>query len=272
MKCVSVVSNIKRDPNLTHTEKLVKTLLDADVQVKMPDDCYVTSAQLVKREELFKDSEMVIAMGGDGTILSLANECYENDIPIFGVNIGHMGFLSAMEKDDFSQLVTSKYHIEQRLVLKANVGDKELFALNDICISRGNSARIISLKVYADDKFVGTYKADGFIVSTPTGSTAYSLSAGGPVVHPSMELIILTPVCSHSLSNSRSVIIPATANVRIVVQAEHDNDAVVSADGQFGFPLKKGAVVEIMQNDKKLKLIRQENADFFDTLRLKLQR
>jgi len=272
MKCVSVISNINRDNNLIHTSNLVSTLTSAGVKVKMEKDFCVDGAVCVEREELFNESEMVIAMGGDGTILSLASECAENDMPIFGINLGHMGFLSVLEKDDFSQIINSQYHTEERFMLKATVNGKTICGLNDICISRGNSARIINIKVYADDRLVGTYDADGFIVSTPTGSTAYSLSAGGPVVYPGMALMILTPVCSHSLNNARSIIIPASSTVKITVEAEHDNDAMVSADGQNSMPLSRGEVVEIKKSDKKLKLMRKNDADFFDTMRLKLGR
>ena len=272
MKCVSVISNINRDNNLIHTANLVKTLVSAGVKVKMEKDCCVEGTCCVDRADLFTDSEMVIAMGGDGTILGLANECCENDIPIFGINLGHMGFLSVLEKDDFSQIISSQYHTEERFMLKATVDGKTICGLNDICISRGNSARIINIKVYADDRLVGVYDADGFIVSTPTGSTAYSLSAGGPVVYPGMELMILTPVCSHSINNARSIIIPATSTVKITVEAEHDNDAMVSADGRSSMPLSDGMVVEIKQSDKKLKLMRKVDSDFFDTMRSKLGR
>ncbi len=272
MKCVSVISNINRDNNLIHTSRLVDTLTKAGVTVKMEKEYCVKGAASVSREELFTDSEMVIAMGGDGTILSLASECAENDIPIFGINLGHMGFLSVLEMDDFSQILSSDYHTEERFMLKAAVNGKTICGLNDICISRGCSARIINIKVYADDKLVGSYDADGFIVSTPTGSTAYSLSAGGPVVYPGMALMILTPVCSHSLNNARSVIIPAASVVKIFVESEHDNDAMVSADGQNSMPIADGVAVEIKKSDKKLKLMRKNDSDFFDTMRLKLER
>ncbi len=272
MKCVSVVSNINRDSNLLHTSKLVDTLVSAGVRVKMCESCTVNGAQSVPWEDLFKDSDMLIAMGGDGTILSLAPECSRYGMPIFGINLGHMGFLSVMEKDDFSNIVNSGYRTEERLMLKACVGNETMYALNDICISRGTSARIIKIKVYADDRLVGIYDADGFIVSTPTGSTAYSLSAGGPVVCPDMELMILTPVCSHSLTNVRSVIIPAASKVKISVETENDNDAMVSADGRSAVHLTRDMIVEIEKNDKKLRLVRKNDSDFFDTMRSKLER
>lgn len=272
MKCVSVISNINRDANLLHTSKLVNTLTSAGVRVKMCESCVVSGAESVKWENLFTESDMLIAMGGDGTILSLAPECSRYGMPIFGINLGHMGFLSVMEKEDFSNIVGSSYHTEERLMLKARAGDNTMYALNDICISRGTSARIIKIKVYADNKLVGIYDADGFIVSTPTGSTAYSLSAGGPVVYPDMELMILTPVCSHSLTNVRSVIIPADECVKISVETEKDNDAMVSADGRSGIPLTKDMIVEIKRNDKKLKLVRKDGSDFFNTMRSKLER
>ena len=228
--------------------------------------------------DLYKKSDILFVIGGDGTLLRVAREVAAIGIPILGINMGHLGFIAEVEvKDIFSSLrkvLNNDYKIEERMMIEASIYRqsgivKRFYALNDICFTKGALSRIIKLDTYVNDEYVNTYNADGLLISTPTGSTAYSLSAGGPIVCPNVNVMIITPICSHSLS-SRAIIV--SKNDVICVDAFDNDDSVyLTADGQEGYRLWQGDKVYIKRSSFTAKFIKVSNLSFYDVLRTKLK-
>ncbi len=229
-------------------------------------------------ETIFKSCDFVAALGGDGTILTAARKASEFDKPVLGINLGRLGFLSNMEKDTFlkdgCKKLTGDFNTERRMMIEAKVckeGEPEAFtALNDIVVTRTHIARLEGLKIYVDNEFLGNYLADGVIVSTPTGSTAYSLSAGGPIADPRLEFMIITPICPHML-HARPVIVPPTSTVCIEKPHENRTESTVTADGANGCILRGGEKVIIKKYEKYANFITLSDRSFYDKLRKKLQ-
>mgnify|MGYP001032706263 CR=1 FL=1 len=230
------------------------------------------SRDLVSEETLVRDSEIVIALGGDGTILRAAGLVQATSTPILGVNLGRLGFLadSAPEEleDAIGRLIQGDYRIDDRLALEAIVGETTAFSLNEIVIEKGVLARLIELKTWIGDVPVSSFWGNGLIVSTPTGSTSYSLSAGGPVLHPSLDSIIITPICPHSLSQ-RPLVVPADQQICVQVVAEHA-DIILTADGQTVKNMVPEDRVTIRRSERRVRLINLQGLSFYELLRRKL--
>lgn len=248
MTKVSIITNLSKDNNLAMTRKIVNWLENNDCQVLLPEEVGFKIDRkdiTYKSEEMYRICDFAIILGGDGTLLGVARECINYETPLLGVNMGHLGFITEVEvKDVFTALekiMNKEYTIEDRLMLEAQViKDKvkvdKFYCLNDFGITKGMLARIITLKVFVNDEYVDTYNADGIVISTPTGSTAYSLSAGGPILNPKIEAIIITPICCHSLS-ARSIIISKDEIVKIDV-ADNSQCVYLTTDGQKDISLK----------------------------------
>ncbi|UCG20329.1 MAG: NAD(+)/NADH kinase [Deltaproteobacteria bacterium] len=224
------------------------------------------------------DSLAVVVLGGDGTLLSVARLLTDRDIPVLGVNIGGMGFLTEVSVEEcyrfFEDILVQRFEVERRMRLHATFyrsGKSVLDStvLNDVVINKAAIARIVDLEVTIDGLPLTTYRADGLIVATATGSTAYNLSAGGPIVYPTAETIILTPICEFSLTN-RSIILPGDAHVEIRVGAKA-TDVTLTCDGQVGCDLQAGDIVRVEQADRPLFLIKSRQEDYFTILRNKLK-
>lgn len=222
--------------------------------------------------------EIVFVLGGDGTLLGVARRFADSNIPILGFNLGNLGFLSEAEPDSLStavdRILSGDYYIEERLMLDAEVvRDGKVLeknvALNDVGIAKGSFSRMITGTVYMDGVYLGTYSGDGLIVSTPTGSTAYSLSCGGPIVWPGVQCILLTPICPHTLT-ARPMVLPADSTLEIRVSATH-RDLGVTIDGQLGYRLKVDDVIRVAKSQNFTHLIKWEERDFFEVVRKKLQ-
>jgi NAD+ kinase len=221
--------------------------------------------------------ELIVVMGGDGTLLSVARHYGSLDMPILGVNVGGLGFLTEVTLDELypamEQVLAGHFEVEDRLPLTASLfreGDLcwREHVLNDVVINKGALARITELTVWIDDEYLTTYRADGLIVSTPTGSTAYTLSAGGPIVYPTLSHIILIPICPHTLSN-RPIILPDTCTVAITFD-EKVVDVYLTLDGQVGQALQTGDRVEIHAAPYRVKLVKSPQRSYFEILRAKL--
>jgi NAD+ kinase len=232
---------------------------------------------VVNRDELSAQVDVLIVLGGDGTLLSAARAVGDVGVPIFGVNLGDLGFLTTTTLDEMfpalEALLAGRMAIEERMILAARVqrnGEwlREHVALNDVVIMKAAMSRIINLAVSVEGQHAIRYRADGLIVSTPTGSTAYNLSAGGPILFPVMDAIVLTPVCSHTLTN-RPIVLPAALRVEVTLLA--DQQVMVTLDGQVGVDLLENDVVEIRQAAPRIRLVRFPNKDFFSVLRTKLK-
>ena len=224
------------------------------------------------------DSLAVVVLGGDGTLLSVARLLEDQTIPVLGVNIGGMGFLTEVSIEEcyrfFEDILEQRYEVERRMRLKATFfRDSDCIVdstvLNDVVINKAALARIVDLEVTIDGLHLTTYRADGLIVATATGSTAYNLSAGGPIVYPTAEVIILTPICEFSLTN-RSIVLPGDAQVDIRVGTKA-TDVTLTCDGQVGCELWAGDLVSIKQAAQPLLLVKSRQEDYFTILRSKLR-
>ncbi|MBI3811331.1 MAG: NAD(+)/NADH kinase [Nitrospirae bacterium] len=222
--------------------------------------------------------EMVIVLGGDGTLLSVARVVEGKDVPILGVNLGGLGFLTEVAVDELfgtlEKIFKNEFVTDDRLMLKATVhrqGESvaQSLVLNDVVISKGTLARMIKLEIFINRQFVTALRGDGLILASPTGSTAYSLSAGGPIIYPSVEAMVLTPISPHTLTN-RPVVIPNDVHVEVILKTREEG-TTVTFDGQVGFSLRHEDVVEIWTADSKIKLIRSPQRNYYEVLRRKLK-
>ncbi len=222
--------------------------------------------------------EMIIVLGGDGTMLSVARLIEGRDVPILGVNLGGLGFLTEVTLDalypTLEQVFKQEFIPQERLILKAEVlrqGETvaQSYCLNDAVVSKGFLARMIKLETSVNGQFVTSLRGDGLIIATPTGSTAYSLSSGGPIVHPAVDAMVFTPICPHTLTN-RPIVIPATARVEAILKSA-DEGAIVTFDGQIGVHLCQNDVVSITAVDHRIKLFRSPTRNDFQVLRTKLK-
>lgn len=242
---------------------------DSSINVKIFKDCYgLESIQP-------NDFDVIIVLGGDGTILSTARVLCKYDIPILGVNTGHLGFLTEVEMDEVSfaikSLFNGEYSVENRIMLKCTLNDnlgKNYYALNDVVISKGILARILTYEILIDEKHYMEFTADGVIISTPTGSTAYSLSAGGPIIYPTLKLISITPICPHSLG-FRTIVIDSSSNICIIIKKKYES-VFLTLDGQESVKLSDTDKVNVSDSIFQCKLIKLNNYDYFDILRKKI--
>ena len=222
--------------------------------------------------------EGLVTLGGDGTLLRGARFLDGRDIPILGVNLGRLGFLTSCQSEDFAaalrNLASGDYVAQPRMALSARAIDhagqvrKQWRALNDFVLHKGGFARVVRLNVFVDDESIGTYAADGIVISTPTGSTAYSLSAGGPVVVPALESIVITPISPHTLA-IRSLVIPADAEVTVEAN-ETPTELLVTVDGQVGTSFVKGEKLKVRKADNPVRIVRFPGATFFERMTVKL--
>jgi len=230
------------------------------------------------RSEISALADMVVVLGGDGTMLNVARLVCEKGIPILGVNLGGLGFITEVYGNELlatlEKILSGESLTEERIMLTAHIhrhGEKiaEYTVLNDVVINKGALARIIDLETYINKAYVTTFKADGLIVSTPTGSTAYSLSAGGPVLYPTLDSIILTPICPHTLTN-RPIVLPDDVLIETTLRSPGE-DVFLTLDGQVGFSLRKDDVIKIKRSPFKTRLLISAERDYFSILRTKLK-
>jgi len=231
-----------------------------------------------KDRELAERSDVVVVLGGDGTLLSVARMVGERGTPIVGVNLGTLGFITTVPLSQLYKtmetVLTGQYKVQERMLLNAKVkrGDRlvgEYNVLNDIVINKRELARIIEMEAYVDGKYLSLFKADGLIISTPTGSTGYSLSAGGPVVHPSLSSIGVTPICPHTLTN-RPLIVPDNVFLEVIVRSS-EQSVLITIDGQVGAALEFGDVVEARKAGHKIYSVMSPGEDYYHMLRTKLK-
>jgi NAD+ kinase len=235
-----------------------------------------------EREALAADVDLVVVLGGDGTLLSTAGLIARSgrDVPILAVNFGSLGFLTEITRPELQralgEVLDGRSTLDERMMLSARArrageSDVDVPVLNDVVFTRTALSRIIDLSVSVGDQFVTRVKADGLIVASPTGSTAYNLAAGGPIVHPAMAAFVLTPIAPHTLSN-RPIVVPAEREVRVTVSPDNGGAEVyVTFDGQTGFPLAAGDTVTVRRASRTVKLVRATTRTYFEVLRQKLK-
>ena len=255
------------------SERRVDAVWTSDSAELMP----ATGRAVATREKLVTAADLVLVLGGDGTLLAVADLIgqLELDVPILGVNFGSLGFLTEITRPELftaleAALKGSVEH-DQRMMLRGRVGQTSRVALNDIVLTRTALSRMIDLDVTVGDQFVTAVRSDGLIIASPTGSTAYNLSAGGPVVHPAMDAMVLTPIAPHTLTH-RPIVIPAEREVRVkAASANAGAEIYVTFDGQHGFPLAEGAEIVVTRSLKPIRLVRAVTRSYFEVLREKLK-
>ena len=237
---------------------------------------------VVDREALASAADVVIAFGGDGTLLDAARAVANSgaDVPLIGVNLGRLGFLTDIGRAEMTAalaaLLAGRTRIESRLMLQATVTTPSApigaarLALNDVVVTRGALSRMVEVEVKVDGQFVCDVKADGLIIASATGSTAYNLSAGGPIVHPSVDALLLTPIAPHTLTN-RPVVLPADSRIELHPTVTTHSDLLVTVDGQTGVPIEAESIVTIERAPRRLRLIHTSSRTHFDMLREKLK-
>jgi NAD+ kinase len=227
----------------------------------------------IPRELVADESDLLVVLGGDGTLLSVAHLAARRRVPVMGVNLGRLGFLTEVPRDEMTLALDAYLGgngsiVSPRGLLEVRCEDETHLCLNDVVVNKGPKARMIEFRIWIDEKEVAAVKADGLIVSTPTGSTAYSLSAGGPIVHPSVPAIILAPICPHTLS-FRPMAVAARSRVRVRILTAGE-ETFLTLDGQRGRPLHRDSIVDIAWSDLTLQLVSSPRRNYFDLLHEKL--
>jgi NAD+ kinase len=280
IKVVGVISK----PGIPHASTILSDLVawwkERGVETRLDHESarYLKSSEGLARDDVPEGTQLVIVLGGDGTLLSAARAVAGREIPILPVNLGGLGFLTAITLDQLypeleNALAGRQREVPRRMLHGEVQRDGKTVAsyeaLNDIVIGKTQIARMIDLETYVDGQYVSTFKADGLIVSTPTGSTAYSLSAGGPIVFPAVAALCITPVCPHMLTN-RPVLVPDSSVIEIVCKVSRQ-EAFLTVDGQVGEPLIENDRVVCKSSEHRVHLIRPPKLFFFDVLRQKLK-
>jgi NAD+ kinase len=281
MQNIGLVANIEKSQVLTLVKEIVTWLEKKGQRVVIPDSCaaFLGRSDLTCPDRDWPTAiDCAVILGGDGTLLNTARSIAPAGVPLFGINLGQLGFLTEVEVEDtipaLEKLISGTFLLEERMMLQASVrrGGKvseKFICLNDAVITKGAFARLIRLQTFVNEEYVETYPADGLIVSTPTGSTAYSLSAGGPLVTPDMELMIVTPICPHTLY-ARPLVIDAANTVKVVILSDQ-GEIMLTLDGQYGFSLQPGDEVIIEKAPYKTKLLKINRRSFYEILREKLK-
>jgi len=278
---VGITSKPKKAEIREVVPPLIKWLRERDIEVfidKETGSSIESPEKCLTRNELPTRVDLVIVLGGDGTLLATARALNRRPIPILAVNLGGLGFLTVITLDEIyptlEMALNGDLRTEKRVQLEAEVVRNDevissLLALNDVVLNKGAIARMMDFDVTVDGQFVSTYKADGLIVSTPTGSTAYSLAAGGPVMVPTVEALIITPICAHTLSN-RPVVLPDTVMIEITVKSQRES-IYLTIDGQVGLTLRSEDTVRIRKGSSSVELIQPPQKNYFEILRQKLK-
>jgi len=282
IRTVGIISRPRREDIARVVPPLIEWLRAHGVEVVCDSEtgeCIgPLTGQTRKREELPAHSDLLIVLGGDGTLLSAARLAAAHQVPILAVNLGGMGFLTTVPQDELYQILeeifSEKHRVSERVLLEARIVRdgaviRRQIALNDAVLNKAALARIMDVVLRVDGEYVTTYKADGLILSTPTGSTAYSLAAGGPIVYPTVESFVVTPICPHTLTN-RPLVIPDTAKIEIDFQSE-DAAVFLTLDGQIGIELARGDHIVVRKAQEKLRLVRPAKKTYFEILRSKLK-
>jgi NAD+ kinase len=237
--------------------------------------CAVEALEL---EKLAASVDLMLVLGGDGTMIATARMIGDTEVPVLGVNYGGLGYLAEFRIEELyvalESIVSGNYRLDKRVMLTVELlrGDEQVTrnrVLNDVVINKSALARIIEIEAYLNQQFVSSFRADGLIVSTPTGSTAYNLSAGGPVIFPSMNAVVITPICPFTLSN-RPIVVPDDAVIELRLKTQQE-DVALTLDGQVGFPLKVEDRVVIRKSRATFNLVQPTNRNYFDVLRDKLR-
>jgi len=283
VKSIGFIVNPMKGGALQLAAELASWLISRNVEVLIEEEPaqMINHNDLAASEDAVYETDMVMVLGGDGTILRAARVAGPKGTPILGVHFGQYGFITEVHPPDvkpaLERVLDGDYRISERMMLHAVLyrGEEEVFstpALNDVVVSKGPLARLLKLHTLVNSQLIATYAADGIIVSSPTGSTAYSLSAGGPVVNPNVEVMIITPICPHTL-NARSLVIPSDECVQIIGECgQNGNDIMMlTIDGQVGFKMECNDKVDIRRADYNARIVYWDPMSFYDKLQRRLK-
>lgn len=275
MKHFYILANLQKDENLVITEEIGQYLK------KKGKTVITDTSETICGNMIPKETECILVLGGDGTFIRAAHEVLHTKIPMLGVNLGTLGYLAEVETSQINaaldQLIADDYMLEERMMLKGTIlaqteQSLESVALNDVVITRSGKLRILEYKIYVNGEYLHSYKGDGIIVSTPTGSTGYNLSAGGPIIKPSATSMVITPICPHTL-DARSIILSGDDHVMVEIgpgrRCESEMAEVVF-DADTSFSLCSGETVHICRAESSVKMVKLSNKSFLETLRRKL--
>ena len=260
------------------SERGIEVVGGPDIERERVEHQTGCSVKEVPDERLAASVDLILVLGGDGTMIATARMIEDLEVPVLGINYGGLGYLTEFRIEELysalESILAGNYRLDKRVMLRTlhQRGDEIVNrnrVLNDVVINKSALARIIEIEAYLNDQFVNSFRADGLIVSTPTGSTAYNLSAGGPVIFPSMNAIVITPICPFTLSN-RPIVVPDDAVIELRLKTDQE-DVALTLDGQVGFPLKIGDRVVIQKSRTTFNLIQPSNRNYFDVLRDKLR-
>ncbi|MDW8289264.1 MAG: NAD(+)/NADH kinase [Armatimonadota bacterium] len=276
---VGLIVHTDKPDALRFTREAVEWLQERGLQVQLEPNIAraLNMPECGNDDEALRQSDLLLAVGGDGTILRASHLAAPRGIPILGVHLGRFGFIAQIRPQELHTAITrvqaGDYVIEKRLMVRAvayRCGESicEALALNDVVVTKGAVARMITLQTFVNDTFLATYSADGVVVATPTGSTAYSLSAGGAIVDPACEVLLLTPICAHTLS-ARPLVLPADKQVKVVVTAD-DGDFHLQADGGETVRLQSGDEVRVSRAEERTHLVVFDPDEFYAKLRDRL--
>lgn len=281
IRSAGIVCKPLKDVVSSMVPNLVAWLRQRKIDVLVDEEtacCIDPGAPVLSREKLAESVDLLIVLGGDGTLLSAARALKGHRVPILAVNLGGLGFLTSVTRDELypllERVVCGEHRISERMMLNAQTirngtATEQQIALNDAVINKAALARMLDFDVYVDGAQIGRYRADGLIVATPTGSTAYSLAAGGPIVHPHLDAFVITPICPHMLTN-RPLVIPDTSQVEIDIAAAEE-PVYLTMDGQVGFQLQSKDRVAIRKSESRVYFVQSPQKSYFELLRSKLR-
>lgn len=270
-----IVTNDGKDTDYSVTDQVVTLLQNAGKTCIL---CQKDEDKNIIMESVPDQIDCAIVIGGDGSLIEVARTLWEKDVPILGINMGTLGYLTEVEvnhiEEDLNQMLAGDYVFEERMMLKGTLEDEtQDVALNDIVVSRKGELRIIHFKLFVNGELLNSYEADGVIISTPTGSTAYNLSAGGPVVEPTASLIVITPICSHAL-NTRSIVLSSEDEIMIEIGEGRNGsreEVYVTFDGADRMIMETGAKIMVRRADARTKILKLNKVSFLETLRRKMK-
>lgn len=271
IKKIAVIPNLTKENSIEHTNKIVEILNNNNIKALTEENVAkrVENAVCADYDDICS-ADMIVTLGGDGTLLSAVHKYSDAKCPFLGINYGHLGFLTEIEKEsyaDFVRIIKGDYSVSKHLTVQTMLNGETYTSLNDIAIHRDAMSSMIRLSVSVDGELLYNVRADGLIISTPTGSTAYSLSAGGPIVDPTVDVIILSLICPHDL-NSRSILVPKDKKLEIKV-VEASGNSVVNFDGNMSLKITSGDILTVMPS-KKINLVRTSECSFYKRLKEKL--
>ncbi len=279
MKKIGIIGKTGKPETLDIVTELAPWLKSKGHEVYVDiENATVMNIEGTPRSQMSSLVDMIIVLGGDGTMIGVARLVAEKGIPILGVNTGGLGFLTAVSRDELyevlDRVLDDDCRVEERIMLNACVLRHseciaEYIVMNDVVVNKGALARIIDLETYVNSAYISTFKADGLIISTPTGSTAYALSAGGPILYPTLNSIVLAPICPHTLTN-RPIVLPDDVKIEIMLRSRNE-DVFLTLDGQMGFSLRQNDIIEIKKSQYRARLYIPCERDYFEIIRTKLK-